>query len=65
MKAGVAAGMPVVGLGTRNPENLLLDAGASFVIKDFDDPKLWTALENIWEMREFRKLETRVKIALV
>ncbi|XP_010097754.2 haloacid dehalogenase-like hydrolase domain-containing protein Sgpp [Morus notabilis] len=47
VKAGVAAGMPVVGLGTRNPENLLLDAGASFVIKDFDDPKLWTALDNI------------------
>ncbi|XP_062098668.1 haloacid dehalogenase-like hydrolase domain-containing protein Sgpp [Humulus lupulus] len=46
VKAGVAAGMPVVGLGTRNPEKLLLDAGASFVIKDFDDPKLWTALED-------------------
>ncbi|PON56746.1 HAD hydrolase, subfamily IA [Parasponia andersonii] len=45
VKAGVAAGMPVVGLGTRNPEKSLLDAGASFVIKDFDDPKLWTALE--------------------
>ncbi|GMN25540.1 hypothetical protein TIFTF001_040744 [Ficus carica] len=44
VKAGIAAGMPVVGLGTRNPEKLLLDAGASFVIKDFDDPKLWTAL---------------------
>ncbi|PON87556.1 HAD hydrolase, subfamily IA [Trema orientale] len=44
VKAGVAAGVPVVGLGTRNPEKSLLDAGASFVIKDFDDPKLWTAL---------------------
>ena len=47
VKAGVAAGMPVVGVGTRNPEKLLLDAGASFVIKDFDDPKLWNALENL------------------
>ncbi|XP_050122034.1 haloacid dehalogenase-like hydrolase domain-containing protein Sgpp isoform X2 [Malus sylvestris] len=47
VKAGVAAGMPVVGLGTRNPEEALINAGASFVIKDFDDPKLWEALEEI------------------
>ncbi|XP_050386145.1 haloacid dehalogenase-like hydrolase domain-containing protein Sgpp [Argentina anserina] len=47
VKAGVAAGMPVVGLGTRNPESLLLDAGASFVIKDFGDSKLWEALEEL------------------
>lgn len=47
VKAGVAAGMPVVGLGTRNPESLLIDAGASFVIKDFSDPKLWEALEEL------------------
>ncbi|CAN6703854.1 unnamed protein product [Malus baccata var. baccata] len=37
--------MPVVGLGTRNPEEALISAGASFVVKDFDDPKLWEALE--------------------
>ena len=37
----------MVGLGTRNPESLLLDAGASFVIKDFGDPKLWEALEEL------------------
>lgn len=47
VKAGVAAGMPVVGLGTRNPERLLIDAGASFVFKDFGDPKLWEALEEL------------------
>ncbi|KAG6628462.1 haloacid dehalogenase-like hydrolase domain-containing protein Sgpp [Carya illinoinensis] len=47
VKAGVAAGMPVVGMGLRNPENLLTEAGTSFVIKDFDEQKLWTALEEL------------------
>ncbi|KAI8545542.1 hypothetical protein RHMOL_Rhmol07G0047800 [Rhododendron molle] len=47
IKAGVGAGMPVVGLATRNPEELLLEAGAIFVIKDFDDPKLWSALKEL------------------
>lgn len=46
-KAGVAAGMPVVGLGTRNPEKLLTEAGAAFVITDFLNPKLWKALEEL------------------
>lgn len=45
IKAGVAAGMPVVGIKTRNPEELLLNAGAAFLIKDFEDEKLWNALE--------------------
>ncbi|KAK9266893.1 hypothetical protein L1049_027152 [Liquidambar formosana] len=47
IKAGVAAGMPVVGLATRNPEHLLTEAGAVFLIKDYDDPKLWAALEEL------------------
>lgn len=47
IKAGIGAGMPVVGLATRNPEELLLEAGAVFTIKDFDDPKLWSALEEL------------------
>ncbi|KAF9668660.1 hypothetical protein SADUNF_Sadunf14G0026800 [Salix dunnii] len=47
IKAGTGAGMPVVGLGTRNPEQLLTEAGAVFVIEDFDDPKLWTELEEL------------------
>ncbi|KAB5573929.1 hypothetical protein DKX38_001136 [Salix brachista] len=45
IKAGVAAGMPVVGLTTRNPEHLLLEAKPTLLIKDYEDPKLWTALE--------------------
>lgn len=45
IKAGVAAGMLVVGVATRNPEQSLIDAGASLIIKDFEDPKLWAALE--------------------
>ncbi|KAI3444856.1 hypothetical protein Pfo_001521 [Paulownia fortunei] len=47
IKAGLAAGMPVVGLATRNPEKLLSEAGATMVIKDFTDSKLWTALEDL------------------
>ncbi|KAG9157650.1 hypothetical protein Leryth_014171 [Lithospermum erythrorhizon] len=31
----------------RNPEAMLKDAGAAFVIKDFDDTKLWEALEEL------------------
>ncbi|KAK1305138.1 hypothetical protein QJS10_CPB11g00195 [Acorus calamus] len=45
IKAGVAAGMPVIGITTRNPEHLLMEANATFLIKDFNDPKLWMALE--------------------
>ncbi|KAJ9152592.1 hypothetical protein P3X46_026146 [Hevea brasiliensis] len=47
IKAGVAAGMPVVGLTTRNPEHLLMEAKPAFLIKNYDDPKLWTALEEL------------------
>ncbi|KAH7833738.1 hypothetical protein Vadar_009267 [Vaccinium darrowii] len=47
IKAGVAAGMPVVGLMTRNPENLLMEAKPAFLIKSYEDPKLWAALEEL------------------
>lgn len=47
IKAGVAAGMPVIGITTRNPAESLLDAGATFVIKDYEDPKLWEALKEL------------------
>ncbi|QHO40488.1 Haloacid dehalogenase-like hydrolase domain-containing protein Sgpp [Arachis hypogaea] len=47
IKAGVAAGMPVVGLATRNPEHLLMEAKPAFLIKDYADPKLWEALEEL------------------
>ncbi|MQM03896.1 hypothetical protein Taro_036679, partial [Colocasia esculenta] len=45
IRAGVAAGMPVVGLTTGNPAESLLAAGATFLIRDYEDPKLWMALE--------------------
>lgn len=47
IKAGVAAHMPVIGLATRNPEQSLLNAGAIFIIKDYEDPKLWKALKEL------------------
>ncbi|KAL2548000.1 Haloacid dehalogenase-like hydrolase domain-containing protein Sgpp [Forsythia ovata] len=47
IKAGVAAGMPVVGLTTGNPAALLMDAKPAFLIKDYEDPKLWAALEEL------------------
>lgn len=47
IKAGVAAGMPVVGLTTRNPEHLLMEAKPTLLIKDYADPKLWEALEEL------------------
>lgn len=53
-KAGVSAGMPVVGLTARNPEQPLLDAGASFIINDFNDPRLWKALEEL-ELEQEKK----------
>ncbi|KAG8391443.1 hypothetical protein BUALT_Bualt01G0188300 [Buddleja alternifolia] len=57
IKAGVAAGMPVVGLATRNPEKLLSDAGATLVVEDYGHSKLWTALE------ELEKKTEEVKVA--
>lgn len=47
IKAGVAAGMPVVGISTRNPESLLMEAKPALIIKDYEDPKLWDALEEL------------------
>lgn len=37
--------MPVVGLTTGNPPELLRGAGATLLIKDYEDPELWMALE--------------------
>ncbi|XP_076913558.1 haloacid dehalogenase-like hydrolase domain-containing protein Sgpp [Bidens hawaiensis] len=47
IKAANGARMVAVGMTTRNPEQMLLDAGASLVIKDYNNPKLW---ENLQEM---------------
>lgn len=58
VKAGVAAGMPVVGMGLRNPEKSLADAGASFVINNFNDPKLWAALEKLENKEEITTVTT-------
>lgn len=45
LKAAVSAGLPVVGITTGNPGSALLDAGASFLIKDYNDPALWEQLK--------------------
>ncbi|KAK8614186.1 hypothetical protein V6N13_122557 [Hibiscus sabdariffa] len=52
IKAGVAAGMPVVGLTTTYPENLLREANPTILIKDYEDPKLWDYLEQLDRERE-------------
>jgi hypothetical protein len=39
--------MPVVGLTTRNSERSLMEAKPTFLIKNYDDPKLWAALEEL------------------
>lgn len=47
IKAGVAAGMPVVGLTTRNPEHMLMTANPTLLIENYEDPKLWAVLEDL------------------
>ncbi|XP_021768106.1 haloacid dehalogenase-like hydrolase domain-containing protein Sgpp [Chenopodium quinoa] len=47
IRAGVAAGMPVIGLSTRNPEHLLMKENPAFLIKDYEDSKLWAVLEEL------------------
>ncbi|XP_071730759.1 haloacid dehalogenase-like hydrolase domain-containing protein Sgpp [Rutidosis leptorrhynchoides] len=47
IKAGVAAGMPVVGLTTRNPESMLLTANPTLLIENYEDPKLWAVLDEL------------------
>jgi beta-phosphoglucomutase-like phosphatase (HAD superfamily) len=47
VQAGVAAGMPVVAIADERRESKLLAVGATFVIRDYQDPKLWAALDKI------------------
>lgn len=47
IQAGVKAGMPVIGLLTGNPEEVLMEAKPAFLIRDYEDPKLWSALEEL------------------
>ncbi|KAL5552668.1 hypothetical protein UlMin_040069 [Ulmus minor] len=43
----IKVGMPVVGLSTRNLEHLLMEAKPIFLIKDYEDSKLWAELEEL------------------
>ncbi|CAN1256952.1 Haloacid dehalogenase-like hydrolase domain-containing protein Sgpp, partial [Linum perenne] len=47
IKAGVAAGLPVIGISMRNPEDMLMTAKPTFLIKNYSDPKLWEALDEV------------------
>ncbi|KAK3128189.1 hypothetical protein QOZ80_6BG0458090 [Eleusine coracana subsp. coracana] len=47
VQAGVAAGMPVVAIADERREDKLLTVGATLVIRDYKDPKLWAALNKI------------------
>jgi len=44
VQAGVAAGMPVIAIADEGREGKLLAVGASLVIRDYEDPKLWAQL---------------------
>ena len=43
----MAAGVPVVGLTTRNPGKVLKDAGASLLAKDLQNPELLSVLQQV------------------
>lgn len=58
IKAGMGAGMPVVGMALRNPESVLTEAGAAMVIKDFTESKLWNVLEEIVKEKEESRVIT-------
>lgn len=58
IKAGMGAGMPVVGMALRNPESVLTEAGATMVIKDFTESKLWNVLEEIVKEKQESKVIT-------
>lgn len=45
LTAAVKAGISTFGLATSQPPQTLLDAGAHRVIRDFDDPQLWTEIQ--------------------
>jgi len=44
VQAGVAAGMPVIAIADESREGKLLTVGASLVIRDYEDPRLWAQL---------------------
>ncbi|KAL8474627.1 hypothetical protein ACS0TY_031179 [Phlomoides rotata] len=47
IRAGVAAGLPTVGLMTRNPAEVLMEAKPALLITDYEDPKLWSVLDEL------------------
>ncbi|KAL6557953.1 hypothetical protein OROMI_018303 [Orobanche minor] len=47
IKAGVAAGVITFGLTTRNPAELLMEANPALLIKDYEDSKLWSVLDEL------------------
>ncbi|KAL6513293.1 hypothetical protein OROGR_020779 [Orobanche gracilis] len=47
IKAGVAAGVITFGLTTRNPAELLMEAKPALLIKDYEDSKLWSVLDEL------------------
>ncbi|KAK8454629.1 hypothetical protein SEVIR_4G006800v4 [Setaria viridis] len=47
VQAGVAAGMPVIAIADESREGKLTAVGASLVIRDYTDPKLWSELDKL------------------
>ncbi|KAL6545058.1 hypothetical protein OROHE_009965 [Orobanche hederae] len=47
IKAGVAAGVITFGLTTRNPAELLMEANPALLIKNYEDSKLWSVLDEL------------------
>lgn len=47
VQAGVAAGMPVVAIADESREGKLSAVGATMVIRNYEDPKLWEALDRL------------------
>nr|CAB3469210.1 unnamed protein product [Digitaria exilis] len=47
VQAGVAAGMPVIAIADESREPKLTSVGASLVIRDYQDPKLWAELDTL------------------
>jgi beta-phosphoglucomutase-like phosphatase (HAD superfamily) len=47
VKAGVAAGMQVIGVAAQGQEKRLIEAGATLWIRNYEDEKLWLALEKL------------------
>ncbi|BAU00375.1 hypothetical protein VIGAN_10196200 [Vigna angularis var. angularis] len=60
VKAGVAAGMPVIYLDFKSPFDLLMEAKPAFVIKNYKNHKFWDAL---YELEKAVPLIPRPKTA--